>query len=111
MKRTIRLRESELRRLISESVRRILREGEFDGINDIDGPYDEGEIGGYEPIDDDDNLWGNDDEVSPYFGTDGNYGDVLPTCLDDDPMLENRNKIKRIISESVKRALKEGQGR
>lgn len=88
MKRTIRLRESELRRLISESVRRILREGEFDGINDIDGPYDEGEIGGYEPIDDDDNLWGNDD-----------------------PMLENRNKIKRMISESVKRALKEGQGR
>ena len=36
MKRTIRLRESELRRMISESVRRVLREGKYlpDGYDD-----------------------------------------------------------------------------
>ena len=35
MKRTIRLTESELRRMIAESIKRIMKEGTIDDIKDI----------------------------------------------------------------------------
>lgn len=40
MKRTIRLRESELRNMITESVKRVLRESDFDEFEDDNASYD-----------------------------------------------------------------------
>ena len=100
MKRTIRLRESELRNMISESVRRILREQEdMDSYVDDDGQTIHYDDEGWEYTEDDMGM-----PLPTGYMYDPEAGEEYQADYEGNRMFENRFRGKK---KAVKRALKE----
>ena len=110
MKRRVRLTESDLHRLIKESVKKVLREFGSDGPDEVFFDYgDPNQDDRYRELDPSvDFDWVNDLEYYPEApeGSD----EYVPSASDYDnfdDMVESKKRMGRIIRESVRKVMRE----
>jgi len=116
MKKLIRLTESDLRNIVRKSVNRVLREGEFDGIDgedefddiDVDGLYNSLKTYNENPVDikRDIDYEPSDEDLMALDGQ-FNFDDTDFSDLMSGQYTESKKRMGRIIRESIKKVLKE----